>query len=51
MSRFLSVSAVVVVLAGCARPCKTSAQCDDGRACNGEEACVNDVCVDGTPPL
>lgn len=51
MSRFLSVGALVVVLAGCSKPCKTSAQCDDGRACNGEETCVNDVCVEGAAPV
>jgi subtilisin-like proprotein convertase family protein len=29
--------------------CTTSSNCSDGNFCNGEEACVGNVCVNGTP--
>ncbi|MCH8148095.1 MAG: hypothetical protein IH987_08915, partial [Planctomycetes bacterium] len=32
------------------RPCVCDAECDDGQFCNGDERCVNDVCLAGTPP-
>ena len=31
--------------------CATNDECDDGAFCNGEEACVNQVCVPGNAPL
>ena len=30
--------------------CLTDAECDDGIFCNGQERCVNGVCVPGVPP-
>ena len=31
--------------------CTSDAQCDDGIACNGLEACVNSTCVTDVPPV
>jgi hypothetical protein len=31
--------------------CETSAECDDGVACNGEERCLDGACAPGTPLL
>lgn len=30
--------------------CSTDADCDDTLICNGDEACIDEVCVPGTPP-
>ncbi|HEX9103663.1 MAG TPA: DUF4215 domain-containing protein, partial [Polyangia bacterium] len=34
----------------CQFVCAVDANCDDGKACNGAETCVNHVCQPGTPP-
>lgn len=31
--------------------CRTDAECDDGRFCNGPESCVGGRCFDGMPPI
>jgi hypothetical protein len=34
---------------GCDLACTADADCDDGNACNGDEACVDDTCQAGAP--